>query len=351
MRKRRVTFKDRENYVHCISRTINREFLLGDTEKEQFLRIMRKVEAFTGVQVATYALMSNHFHILLAENERVELSDEALLDRLKAYYGAENATFLAHAAHLKQLRADGLEEAAREFHERFQKRMNDVSEFMKTLKQCFTQWYNKKNNRIGTVWSDRFKSVLVEPGSEAMSYMAAYIDLNPVRADLVDDPKDYRWSGYGEAVAGGGRARLGLERLYESDGTLSLALGKGQNAKWEVVGERYRVLVYERGVAKSDRWGNQLRPGFDRVEIQAVLDAGGSLPWHVLARCRLRYFTEGVMLGTANYVETHEKRVRDMLGLKRKRHAKNLHEYAGSGLYLFRRFRATQVSPPGPLRG
>ena len=62
---------------------------------------------------------------------------------------------------------------------------------------------------------DRFKSVLVEDG-EVLRTMALYIDLNPVRAGLVDDPKDYRWTGYGEATGGSKRARRGLCRVMEA---------------------------------------------------------------------------------------------------------------------------------------
>ncbi len=43
--------------------------------------------------------------------------------------------------------------------------------------------------------------------------MAAYIDLNPVRAGIVSDPRGYRWSGYAEAASGGIRARSGLARV------------------------------------------------------------------------------------------------------------------------------------------
>lgn len=46
-----------------------------------------------------------------------------------------------------------------------------------------------------------------------LSTMAAYIDLNPVRAGIVKDPKDYRWSGYGDAVAGKRLRRAGLMRV------------------------------------------------------------------------------------------------------------------------------------------
>jgi len=78
--------------------------------------------------------------------------------------------------------------------------MYDLSEFMKTLKQRFSFWFNKSHERGGPLWNGRFKSVLVESPAcheqdfahNAITTMAAYIDLNPVRAGLVDDPKDYR---------------------------------------------------------------------------------------------------------------------------------------------------------------
>jgi hypothetical protein len=91
--------------------------------------------------------------------------------------------------------------------------MGDVSHYMKSLKQRFTQWFNRtrQSRRKGTLWEERFKSVLVEGTVEALSTVAAYIDLNPVRAAIVSDPKDYRWSGYGAAVGGSQRACEGLQ--------------------------------------------------------------------------------------------------------------------------------------------
>src|SRR5262245_1223977 len=101
-----------------------------------------------------------------------------------------------------------------------------VSAVMKLLKQRFTQWYNGRTDRKGTLWEDRFKSVLVDGAGEGLTAMAAYIDLNPVRAGLVKDPKDYRWSGYGQAVAGKKRARLGLQKVVRGVGR-----GEGESVK------------------------------------------------------------------------------------------------------------------------
>ena len=56
------------------------------------------------------------------------------------------------------------------------------------------------------IWEERFGSVVVEEEERALRTMAAYIDLNPVRAGMVLNPADYRWSGYAEAMAGKARA-------------------------------------------------------------------------------------------------------------------------------------------------
>ena len=76
---------------------------------------------------------------------------------------------------------------------------------MKDLQQRFTQWYSNNRDRRGTVWADRFKSVLLEgeAGNSAVWNCIKYIELNAVRAGMVEDPVDYRycswdvWSGRG----------------------------------------------------------------------------------------------------------------------------------------------------------
>ena len=93
--------------------------------------------------------------------------------------------------------------------------MGDVSMFMKEVKQRFSIWYNKSHKRIGTLWTERFKSLLVENSRIALMTVAAYIDLNPVRAGLCPDPKDYRSCGYAEALGIPGVARKGIARIAE----------------------------------------------------------------------------------------------------------------------------------------
>jgi hypothetical protein len=88
---------------------------------------------------------------------------------------------------------------------------------MKLVKQRFTQWYNRKHGRKGTLWEERYRSVLVDSAGEALATMAAYIDLNPVRAGLVDDPKDYPWCGYGEATEGNRNVPSSFDHILDAD--------------------------------------------------------------------------------------------------------------------------------------
>ena len=76
------------------------------------------------------------------------------------------------------------------------------------VKQRFSRWYNRRQpgGRVGTLWESRYRSTLVERG-QTLQAMSFYIDLNPVRAGLVKDPKDCRWCSHGAAAAGEAVAR------------------------------------------------------------------------------------------------------------------------------------------------
>ena len=77
---------DGAGYYHCMSWVIEGRYIFQEQEKEKFRRLMRQLEAFSGVQILTYTILSNHFHILLHVPERPVLSDEQLMERLAAIY-------------------------------------------------------------------------------------------------------------------------------------------------------------------------------------------------------------------------------------------------------------------------
>jgi len=167
------------SYYHIISRVVDRRFILGDEEREHFVVLMRKLEAFLGLRVVTYVVMSNHFHLLIEEPDRDNfpaMDRETLLQRLGYLY--KQSTVDAVREELDRASAQGGQEWEQQIFARYQRRMGDVSIFMKELKQRFSQWYNRSKGRKGTLWEERYKSVLVEGDEKALMTVAAYIDLN-----------------------------------------------------------------------------------------------------------------------------------------------------------------------------
>ena len=139
MRMPRIKAKmGQDGLYHCMSRTVGGEFLLGEKEKEYFVRKMWKVAAFLGIEILDYVVMSNHYHQLVRVPGVVKLSDEELLRRLKAYYGEESLEVLWYAEAFEKGgdQFDALKMA-------YLKRMGNVSEFEKILKQGFSAWFNK----------------------------------------------------------------------------------------------------------------------------------------------------------------------------------------------------------------
>ena len=186
---------------------------------------------------------------------------------------------------------DGLEQSKRLL-EPYRQQMNDLSFFMKQLKGCFAQQYNRRHKRHGTLWSERFKSVLLEGGA-AVAAIAAYIDLNPVRAGLCEDPKDYRYCDYAEAIAKGSATALEGMRTI---------LNLPQSASPEEVQREYRKLLYLKGAVGSEN----NPPAFDLAKAQKVVEQEkGELSLGERLRCKIRYLSDGVILGSRSFVESH----------------------------------------------
>ena len=206
-------------WYHLIARVTNRDFLLEtDGKKSRFIDFLYRSLDFSGVELGTYVIMDNHVHLFVRVPEARELDDAEILRRISALNGENRAKTVRERWETWQ--ESGQEIRYKADRTRFLRRMYDVSLFMKTLKELFTMWYNRTYRHVGTLWTDRFKSVLVEGGDYA-ERVRAYIEGNPVRAEIVDNPPDYCWSGIGAAkrgdpVAQQGQALLAGERVGKS---------------------------------------------------------------------------------------------------------------------------------------
>ena len=287
---KRVKVEGSDATYHAMSRVVGGERLFGDREKEILRKMLWQVADFCGVEILTYCVMSNHFHVLVRVPEKRPVSDTELLRRFKVLYPKPTKYQTAEFARLEKSLTEGDADTL-VVRERLLARMCDLSEFMKTVKQRFSIWYNRNHgNRRGTLWMDRFKSVLVEGKGNPLQTMAAYIDLNPVRANLVEDPKDYRFCGYAEAVAAHAPARKGLRGIWADH------LGAAKVPE-EVALEVHRELMF--GERANDR--NVPAPERERL-LKALENDKVLLPKASVLHCRVRYFTDGAILGSQEYV-------------------------------------------------
>ena len=291
---RRLKIFGSQATYHVMSHSVSGTPYFDERAKEILRRMIWQVADFSGVEVLTYCVMSNHFHVLVRVPVPDQISDAELLRRYRELYPKPTKFQTAAIEVMEKQLAEGGEEAAA-IRRKLLARMGDISEYMKAVKQRFSVWYNRSHGRVGTLWSERFKSVLVEGCGNPLQTMAAYIDLNPVRAGLVSDPKDYRFCGYAEALAGRPGARRGLRHIWRAyaDGS-----ERGKLSIDEAL-RMHRELIFGHRAAE---------PGLPEVERERalkVLEKGGAvLPKATVLRCRVRYFTDGAILGTQDYVRS-----------------------------------------------
>ena len=355
---------------HVINRVVDRRFAFGEEEKEKFRMFMRMVEGFSGCQVLSYCVMSNHFHILLevapmiravrlrdgrevklssalrAQEERekelgpgvspadlpeigIVLEEKEFFQRLKAIY-SDAAIGEIEKELLRAREAEHWAEVSRIF-ERYTYRMNDLSQFMKNLLQRFTRWFNRSQDRSGRLWEERFKSVIVEDGTASRT-VAAYIDLNPVRAGIVEDPAEYRWSSYGEAMGGGKKARAGLVRALGSGmsnaqrSTSNIEI-KSTARAWAQggIGKEYRKLLLRAGqevvlkakVVKKGMSKEKAERELAALDESASKSSKGDLAISKVIQHRIRYFSDGVVIGSKGFVDSFFQKSKHRFGPNR----------------------------------
>ena len=205
----RMVIKDETTVYHVMSRTALDGFPLGDIEKDFLLDLIRRYSALYFVDILGICLMGNHFHILVKTLPEYKFTDQDIKKRYVGFYGDDRVF------------TDGMIPSLRA-------KLSSLSEFVREVKVGFARYYNRRHNRRGYFWGDRFKSVIVDKG-ETLVNCLAYIDLNPLRAGIVSRPEEYRWNSLGYHVQTNNRdsflstdfgpvkyASLSLRELHEA---------------------------------------------------------------------------------------------------------------------------------------
>lgn len=324
MRTRRFRLDDEGAYYHLITRAVgtaaDRPF--GDAEKNKLVELLHELEAFYTVEVLAYSMMSNHVHICVyAPSELPSAADAAA--RFNAYHkklAAHREKVIGQKMPAQSIRPDSYRI------EQLQRRLRDISYFMKDFQQRFTQWHNKRNSRRGPVWADRFKNVLLEGegGNSAVWNCIKYIELNAVRAQMVEDPAQYRYCTWG-VWHGGGKHPFGANFF----GHMRMVLGErvskltDKQLQRELRAQMVRTIVAEREAPMED-------------VIAAYKAAKKGEPLLLRVDRRIRYWTDGAVIGSRGFVQ----RVSDgRFGKGKRRRFTQGQVSDGEPLFILRRLR------------
>ncbi|MBU1357357.1 MAG: transposase [Gammaproteobacteria bacterium] len=155
----RLTLADQPH--HVIQRGNNRQPIFVDSaDRRYLLELLGESAAQFKVAFHAYVLMDNHFHLLATP------ADESGLPR-----------------------------------------------WMQAIGRRYVRYFNQRHGRSGTLWEGRYRSTLLQPERYLMRCMV-YIDLNPVRDGLVDDPAQYAWSSHGSYTGRTNERMLTPHPLY-----------------------------------------------------------------------------------------------------------------------------------------
>jgi putative transposase len=284
---------------------------LGDIERDFLLDLIQRFAALYLVEILGFCLMGNHFHILVRVIPEYKFTDEDILKRYVDFYGDD------------RIFADGLVPSLR-------LKLSNLSEFMREIKVGFARFYNRRHNRRGYFWGDRFKSVIVENG-ETLINCLAYIDLNPLRAGLVDRPEEYRWNSLGYHVQTNNRNNFlstdfGLKEFNPP------SAGKCLKSRKERI-RRYRRYVYEAGSLHQPEKGS-VKAIEDKV-LKKERSKNFRLSRTNRFRYRTRYFTDSGIIESKEFVAENYQRFKHLFYSKHEKKPKPIKGL--EGMYSLKR--------------
>ncbi|MBL0715943.1 MAG: hypothetical protein JJV98_19835 [Desulfosarcina sp.] len=303
-RTARMVIPDEQAVYHVMSRTALDGVPMGAVEKDFLLGLIKRFSKLYFTEIMGFSLMGNHFHLLVKMISESDFSDEAIRKRFKQLHGDDYRFAEGQLPY-------------------FRLKLASLSEFVRDIKVNFARYYNRRHNRRGYFWGDRFKSVIVERG-ETLINCLAYIDLNPLRAGIVKQPEEYRWSSIGYHMQTGNQDKF----LSTDFGLKEFNVG----SKTERV-RRYRKYMYEAGsISRSDK-------GRARVIDPRVLyrekRKGFAITKASRLRYRTRYFTDSGIIGSKEFVSVNYQLFKHLFQSKHEKKPKPVKGL--SGMYSLKR--------------
>lgn len=317
-------FYEEDTFYHIVNRVGGEKdyFPFDDVVKQKFLDLMDHLLELHGghVKVLSYVIMDNHYHLVLSHNHSKQLSLFETQQRFFKYYSDEQFQ--------KVWQEDSYEKVT--------KRMQNLSMFIGELERRLTNWFNnvyhfQKHGKIrrGHLWQSRFKSVIID-NYIGMRNCVAYVECNPFRAKIVDNPGDYHFSSFGTYKGTGNHpfadnfSKYFLEDEYDVE--LSL------------------IDKFEKAITFLDTLlKNKLKVQRFFTEKEAY-DAMQNNPFEILTR-RIRYWKDSKII----FCKLKRSKLEETTYEKLLNSRKIVHEYKDCFGHIFRIFNWHKTLPPPDL--
>lgn len=212
-------FKECETVHHITSRIAHKvRFLQEEAERNDLIEMIRRAAEFTGVKLLGWCIMINHFHILVFLPTPVVVDEKEILRRYEVLKGVKSAAaFAEQLAKLRQEGEGGCRDAERLLDAQ-RNRMYKIGEFVKIVKQWFSEEYNRRNSHKGTLWEGAYHDRVVAYCHKDIAECLGYIHLNPIRAAACATFDGYLWSSYSVFKRGDEVAVAGMRFVYDMKG-------------------------------------------------------------------------------------------------------------------------------------
>jgi len=184
-------------YYHCICRCVRRAFLYGedhltgkrfDHRKEWVVERLALLSDTFSIDVCSYAVMSNHYHVVLRIDQHTakDMNDNVVAKRWRRLY--HWPLLVEKYINNKATRAEA--NKAKSIIQTWRERLHDISWFMRCLNEYLARKANLEDNCKGRFWESRFKSQALL-GEAAVLTCMSYVDLNPIRASIAKAPEEF----------------------------------------------------------------------------------------------------------------------------------------------------------------
>ena len=207
--------KEYDTVHHITSRIAHKvRFLQEEAERDDLIEMIRRAADFTGIKLLGWCIMINHFHILAYLPMPVAVDEKEILRRYGVLKGRKCAVaFEEKLAKLHQEGESGCK-AAERLLDAQRKRMYKIGEFVKIVKQWFSEEYNRRNSHTGTLWEGVYHDREVAYRNKDIAECLGYIHLNPIRAAACATFEGYKWSSYSAFKNGDKVAIAGMRFVY-----------------------------------------------------------------------------------------------------------------------------------------